>query len=97
VSWINGVTPYATSYNVYAYIVGTDVLVGFQNAPTSPYIYTGLLPNYAYYFTIKGVNATGEGEAGAPRALEILRDEVRRTMHLYGARSIDEVTPDLLA
>jgi len=38
-----------------------------------------------------------EGEAGAPRALEILCDEVRRTMHLYGARSIDEVTPDLLA
>jgi hypothetical protein len=68
VSWENGVTSYATSYNVYAYIVGTDVLVGFQNAPTSPYIYTGLLPNYAYYFTIKGVNATGEGEAGAPNA-----------------------------
>jgi isopentenyl diphosphate isomerase/L-lactate dehydrogenase-like FMN-dependent dehydrogenase len=38
-----------------------------------------------------------EGEAGAPRALEILCDEVRRTMHLYGARSIDELTPDLLA
>ncbi len=38
-----------------------------------------------------------EGEAGAPRALEILCDEVRRTMHLCGARSIDEVTPDLLA
>jgi hypothetical protein len=68
VSWENGVTSYATSYNVYAYIVGTDVLVGFQNAPTSPYVYTGLLPNYAYYFTIKGVNATGEGEAGAPNA-----------------------------
>ena len=38
-----------------------------------------------------------EGEAGAPRALEILCDEVRRTMHLCGTRSIDEVTPDLLA
>ncbi|BAT22173.1 putative Fibronectin binding protein [Yellowstone lake phycodnavirus 1] len=65
VSWINGVTPYATSYNVYAYVVYPEVVVGFQNTPTSPYIYTGLQPNYAYFFKITGVNATGEGEPGA--------------------------------
>jgi hypothetical protein len=40
-------------------------MVGFQNAPTSPYIYTGLQPNHKYYFAITGVNATGEGETGA--------------------------------
>ena len=68
VSWINGVTQYATSYNVYAYIWGSDVPIGSQNTPTSPYIYTGLQPNYAYYFKITGVNATGEGEAGAPNS-----------------------------
>ena len=38
-----------------------------------------------------------EGEVGAPRALEILLDEVCRTMHLCGARSIDKIPPDLLA
>ena len=64
-SWENGVTSYATSYNVYAYLAVPPVMIGFQNAPTSPYIYTGLQPNHKYYFVIKGVNATGEGEAGA--------------------------------
>jgi len=41
--------------------------------------------------------ACAGGEAGALRALEILRDEVRRTMQLCGARSVAEITPDLLA
>ena len=41
--------------------------------------------------------ACAGGEAGALRALEILRDEVRRTMQLCGARSISEISPDLLA
>jgi (S)-mandelate dehydrogenase len=37
------------------------------------------------------------GDAGALRALSILEEELRRTMHLCGARRISEVTPDLLA
>ena len=65
VSWTNGVTQYATSYNVYAYVAYPEVVVGFQNTIGSPYIYTGLQPNYAYVFKITGVNATGEGDPGA--------------------------------
>jgi len=63
VSW-DGSAQYATSYNVYAYVAVSDELVGHQNTPASPYIYTGLQPNYAYYFKITGVNASGEGEPG---------------------------------
>jgi (S)-mandelate dehydrogenase len=37
------------------------------------------------------------GEAGARRALEILSDELMRTMQLCGARSIAEIGPGLLA
>lgn len=37
------------------------------------------------------------GQAGALRALEILEDEVVRTLRLCGARSIADVGPDLLA
>jgi (S)-mandelate dehydrogenase len=37
------------------------------------------------------------GEAGARRALEILGDELMRTMQLCGARSVAEIGPDLLA
>jgi len=37
------------------------------------------------------------GEAGAVRALEILRHEILRTMAMLGARSIDEVDSPLLA
>jgi len=37
------------------------------------------------------------GDSGAIRALEILTDELNRTMKLCGARSIGEVGPDLLA
>jgi len=36
------------------------------------------------------------GEAGARRALEILGDELTRTMQLCGARSIAEIGPELL-
>ena len=36
------------------------------------------------------------GEAGASRALSILKDELIRTMQLCGARSIDEITGRLL-
>jgi isopentenyl diphosphate isomerase/L-lactate dehydrogenase-like FMN-dependent dehydrogenase len=36
------------------------------------------------------------GEAGAERALEILADELQRTMRLCGARSLAELAPDLL-
>lgn len=41
-----------------------------------------------------GVSA--DGEAGAARALEILRDEMQRTMQLCGVTSIEEITPELL-
>ena len=36
-------------------------------------------------------------DAGAARALSILEEELRRTMHLCGVRRISEITPDLLA
>ena len=41
--------------------------------------------------------ACAAGEAGASRALEILRDELVRSMQLSGVRSIAEIGPDLLA
>ncbi len=41
--------------------------------------------------------ACAAGEAGATRALEILRDELVRSMQLSGVRSIAEIGPDLLA
>ena len=44
--------------------------------------------------TYYGVCAAGE--AGARRALEILNDELVRTMQLCGARSIAEIGPELL-
>ncbi|OGA02050.1 MAG: hypothetical protein A2Z64_05160 [Betaproteobacteria bacterium RIFCSPLOWO2_02_67_12] len=37
------------------------------------------------------------GEAGADRALAILGEEFQRTMQLCGARSVAELTPDLLS
>ena len=45
--------------------------------------------------TLYGVCATGE--AGARRALEILGDELVRTMQLCGVRSIGDIGPELLA
>jgi (S)-mandelate dehydrogenase len=45
--------------------------------------------------TLYGVCAGGE--AGALRAIEILRDELSRTMQLCGVRSIAEITPALIA
>jgi (S)-mandelate dehydrogenase len=45
--------------------------------------------------TLYGVCAAGE--AGASRALEILRDELVRAMQLSGVRSVREIGPDLLA
>ncbi|MGI6853575.1 alpha-hydroxy acid oxidase [Mesorhizobium sp. 1B3] len=44
--------------------------------------------------TLYGVCAGGE--EGASRALEILRDELRRTMQLCGVASVAEITPKLL-
>ena len=41
--------------------------------------------------------AAAAGEAGARRAIEILRDELVRSMQLSGVRSIPEIGPDLLA
>src|SRR5437899_6438401 len=41
--------------------------------------------------------ACAAGEAGAARALEILRDELVRSMQLSGVRSVGEIGPDLLA
>ena len=41
--------------------------------------------------------ACAAGEAGAARALEILRDELVRSMQLSGVRSVSEIGPDLLA
>jgi (S)-mandelate dehydrogenase len=40
--------------------------------------------------------ACAAGEAGAARALEILRDELVRAMQLSGVRSVGEIGPDLL-
>jgi (S)-mandelate dehydrogenase len=44
--------------------------------------------------TLYGVCAAGE--AGALRALEILRDELIRSMQLCGARAVSEIGPDLV-
>ena len=41
--------------------------------------------------------ASAAGEPGASRALAILKDELIRTMQLCGARSVAEITPELLA
>jgi (S)-mandelate dehydrogenase len=41
--------------------------------------------------------ACAAGEAGAARAIQILRDELVRSMQLSGVRSIAEIGPDLLA
>lgn len=41
--------------------------------------------------------ASAAGEAGAARAIEILRDELVRAMQLSGVRSIGAIGPDLLA
>ena len=41
--------------------------------------------------------AVAAGEPGASRALAILQDELVRTMQLCGARSVAEITADLLA
>ena len=41
--------------------------------------------------------AIAAGEPGAMRALEILRDELQRTLQLCGVRQPHELTPDLLA
>jgi len=41
--------------------------------------------------------ACAAGEAGAARAIQILRDELVRAMQLSGVRSIAEIGPDLLA
>ena len=40
--------------------------------------------------------AAAAGEAGARRALEILCDEIERTLRLCGARTLAEVGPDLI-
>ncbi|HUJ86182.1 MAG TPA: alpha-hydroxy acid oxidase [Burkholderiales bacterium] len=40
--------------------------------------------------------AAAAGEAGARRALEILSDEIERTLRLCGSRSMAEVGPDLI-
>ena len=44
--------------------------------------------------TLYGVCAAGE--AGAQRALAILRDEFTRSMQLCGARNVNEIGPDLI-
>jgi (S)-mandelate dehydrogenase len=41
--------------------------------------------------------AAAAGEQGALRALEILRDELVRTMQLCGVRTVGEIGPDLIA
>ena len=41
--------------------------------------------------------AAAGGEAGAARAIEILRDELVRAMQLCGTRTVREIGPDLLA
>jgi (S)-mandelate dehydrogenase len=41
--------------------------------------------------------ASAAGEAGAFRALEILQDELVRTMQLCGARQVSEIGADLIA
>ena len=37
------------------------------------------------------------GEPGALRALDILSDELKRTLQLCGAKNLRELTPDLIA
>jgi isopentenyl diphosphate isomerase/L-lactate dehydrogenase-like FMN-dependent dehydrogenase len=41
--------------------------------------------------------ACAAGEAGAARAIDILRDELVRSMQLSGVRAIGEIGPELLA
>jgi (S)-mandelate dehydrogenase len=41
--------------------------------------------------------ACAAGEAGATRAIDILRDELVRAMQLSGVRSISEIGPELLS
>ena len=36
------------------------------------------------------------GESGVTRVLEIIRNDIIRTMQLLGVRSVDELGPDLL-
>ena len=43
-----------------------------------------------------GFGAVAAGETGARRALEILTDEIERTLRLCGARSLSEVGADLI-
>ena len=64
-SWVENLPIYTTSYRVYAYNAGSLTLVGFQNAASSPYIYTGLQTNSGYYFKIAGVNTVGVGPQSA--------------------------------
>jgi len=40
--------------------------------------------------------AVAGGDAGALRALDILRDELQRTMQLCGAQNLQQLSPDLL-
>jgi (S)-mandelate dehydrogenase len=40
--------------------------------------------------------AIAQGESGAQRALDILRDELQRTLQLCGAKQLNELHPDLL-
>jgi (S)-mandelate dehydrogenase len=40
--------------------------------------------------------AIAQGESGAQRALDILRDELQRTLQLCGARQLSELNPNLL-
>jgi (S)-mandelate dehydrogenase len=40
--------------------------------------------------------ACANGEEGALRALDILRDELHRTMQLCGLTSVDQISPDIL-
>src|SRR5690606_31169444 len=41
--------------------------------------------------------ACAGGEAGALRAVDILRDELSRTMQLCGLTSVDQISADILA
>jgi (S)-mandelate dehydrogenase len=41
--------------------------------------------------------ACAAGDAGARRALEILREELVRSMQLCGARRVGEITQDLIS
>ena len=64
---------------------GTDVIKAL--ALGADFVFVGRPLLYA---------AVAGGEAGVPRALTLLKDEIDRDLALLGIRKIGEITPDLV-